>query len=169
MKKETINQELSDAVQNLLQLARKLSFSKISDKCSFIISEIKASEKNAFEQTKNRKSINAKKIPKSFTEIVSEVADLYPNLYDVNLYIYKAKKNETIVEIQYFPRTFLDLNYQKITADQETMLHYKVSLPNYASNSDEKFDINWEHGTLNHLWKQFWWRLKTMRFLKKLN
>ena len=155
MKKETINLELSDAVQSLLQLARDLSYNKISDNCSFIFSEIKKSDKNAFEQTKNRKSINDKKIPKSFIEIVKEMEAMYSNLHDVILYIYKAKKNETIIEIKYFPRTSLDLDYQKITADQETMLHYKVSLPNYASNFDQKFDINWEHGPLNHLWKQF--------------
>ena len=169
MKKETINLELSDAVQSLLQLARNLSYTKISDNCSFIISEIKSSNKNVFEQTKNRKSINDKKIPKSFIEIVSEVEAIYTNLFDVNLYIYKAKKKETIIEIQYFPRTSLDLDYQKITADQETMLHCKVSLPNYASNSNQKFDINWEHGPLNHLWREFWWRQKTRRDIKKLN
>lgn len=166
MKKENIHKELSDAVQSLLQLARDLSYNKISDNCSFIISEVNQSEKNVFEKTKNRKSINDKKVPKSFIEIVAEVEAIFPNLYDVNLYIYKAKKNETIIEIQYFPRISLDLDYQKATANQETMLNYKVSLPNYAANSDEKFDINWEHGPLNHLWKQFWWRQKIKRDLK---
>jgi hypothetical protein len=166
MKKENIHKELSDAVQSLLQLARKLSYTKISDNCSFIISEIKQSDKSTFEQTKIRKSINDKKVPKSFIEIVAEVEAIFPNLYDVNLYIYKANKKTTIIEIQYFPRTSLDLDYQKATANQETMLNYKVSLPNYAANSDEKFDINWEHGPLNHLRKQFWWRLKIKRDLK---
>ncbi len=168
MKKENTHKELSDAVQSLLQLARKLSYTKISDNCSFIISEIKQSDKSTFEQTKNRKSINDKKVPKSFIEIVREVEALYPNLYDVNLYIYKANKNNTIIEIQYFPRTSLDLDYQKATSNQETILHYKVSLPNYAANTNQKFDINWEHGTPNHLWKQFWWRQRTKRDLKKL-
>jgi hypothetical protein len=166
MKKETINKELSDAVESLLQLARKLSYTKISNNCSFIISENKPSDKNAIEQTINRKSINDKKVPKSFIEIVAEVEAIFPNLYDVNLNIYNANKKTTIIEIQYFPRTSLDLDYQKMTADQETMLHYKVSLPNYAANSDQKFDINWEHGPLNHLWKQFWWRQKIKRDLK---
>jgi hypothetical protein len=109
MKKETIHKELSDAVQGLLKLARKLSYTKISDNCFFIISEIKPSDKSTFEQTKIRKSIKDKKIPKSFIEIVAEVEAMYSSLYDVNLYIYKAKKNETIIEIQYFPRTSLGL------------------------------------------------------------
>jgi hypothetical protein len=167
MKKENINKDISDATNGLLKMARDSSFNNISDNCSFIISEIKHSDKNFFEQTKIRKADNDEKTPKSLADIVAELEKLYPNLYDVNLYVYKADKDSTIIEIQYFPRSSHDIEYQKISATQETMLHCKVALPSYARETKEKFDINWEHGTLNHKWKMFWWRQKTKRYLRK--
>ena len=163
MKQENINKDISEAVKSLLKIARDSSFNDISDNCFYIISEIKHSDKNFFEQTKIRKADNDKKTPKSFADIIADLEKLYPNLYDVNLYVYKANKDSTIIEIQYFPRSSLDAEYQKTSATQETMLHCKVSIPSYASTTKEKFDINWEHGTLNHLWKMFWWR----RYLRK--
>ncbi|HMS67974.1 MAG TPA: hypothetical protein PKD18_07540 [Saprospiraceae bacterium] len=166
MKKENINMDIADTVKSLLKMARDSSFNRISDNCSYIISEIKHSDKNFFEQTKIRKLYNDKKTPKSFADIIADLEKLYPDLYDVNLYVYKADKDSTIIEIQYFPRSSHDTEYQKISAGQETMLHCKVALPSYASEKKDKFDINWEHGTLNHKWKMFWWRRKTKKYLQ---
>lgn len=166
MKKESIYKDISDSVQSLLELARDSSFNDISDNCKFVISEIKHSDKNFFEQNKIRKSINDKKIPKPLTDIIGELETLYVNLYDVNLYVYKASKYSTIIEIQYFPRSSLDIEYQKTSATQETMLHCKVSIPAYASDNKEKFDINWQLGTTNHKWKMFWWQWKTKKYLE---
>lgn len=161
MKKENLYTEISDAVQGLLKMARDLSFNDISDNCKFIISEIKESDKNFFEQNKIRKTENDKKTPKSRADIIVELETLYSNLYDVNLYIFKADKNSTLIEIQYFPRSSHDIDYQKTSAKQETMLHCKVATPLYSSDNKEKFDINWQLGTLNHHWKMFWWKWKT--------
>ncbi len=166
MKKESIYKEISDAVQSLLKLARDSSFNKISDNCKFIISEIKHSDKNFFEQNKIRKTYNDKKTPKPLAEIIVELEILYPNLYDVNLYVYKADKYSTIIEIQYFPRSSLDIEYQKTYATQETMLHCKVAIPAYASDNKIKFDINWQLETINHKWKMFWWQWKTRKYLE---
>jgi hypothetical protein len=88
MKKESIYTEISNAVQRLLKLARDSSFNDISDDCMFIISEIKHSDKNFFEQYKIRKLINDKKTPKILTDMIGELESLYANLYDVNLYVY---------------------------------------------------------------------------------
>jgi hypothetical protein len=166
MKKESIYTEISNAVQRLLKLARDSSFNDISDDCMFIISEIKHSDKNFFEQYKIRKLINDKKTPKILTDMIGELESLYANLYDVNLYVYKASKYSTIIEIQYFPRSSLDIEYQKISATQETMLHCKVAIPAYASDNKERFDINWQLGTINHKWKMFWWQRKTKKYLE---
>lgn len=168
MKKESLYYEISDAVQSLLQMARDSSFNHISDNCTFIISEIKYDEKNFFNQDKIRKKDNNKKTPKPLTDIIVELETLYPNFYDINLYVYKAGKNSTILEIQYFPRSSLDLDYQKLTEMQETMLHCKVALPRYALDKKEKFDINWQLGTLNHRWKMFWWQRKIKWEIKRL-
>jgi hypothetical protein len=167
MKRENIREDISGATVKLLNLARQSSFNYISDNCSFIISEIKESEKNVFEQAKIRKADNDKKMPKSLDDITIDLEQLYPSLYDVNLYVYKANKDSTIVEIQYFPRSSHDTEYQKISATQETMLHCKIAIPSYASTTKEKFDINWEHGPLNHLWKMFWWRQRIKKYIKE--
>lgn len=166
MKKESIYKEILEAVQSLLKLARESSYNKISDNCKFIISEIKHSDENFFERNKIRKTVNNKKTPKPLIDIIAELENLYSNLYDVNLYVYKANKNLTIIEIQYFPSTSLDIEYQKTIATKETMLHCKIAIPPYASDNKEKFDINWQLGTLNHKWKMFWWKRKTKKHLQ---
>jgi len=166
MKKENLYKEISDAVQSLLKMARDSSFNNISDNCKFIISEIKHSDKNFFEQNKIRKIDNDKKTPKPLTDTIVELETMYANLYDVNLYVYKADSHSTIIEIQYFPRSSHDSEYQKISATQETMLHCKVAVPAYASDNKEKFDINWQLGTLKHKWKMFWWQRKTKKHLE---
>lgn len=144
-------------------MARDSSFNNISDNCKFIISEIKNSDKNFCEQNKISKTDNNKKTPKPLADIIVELEILYPNLYDVNLYIYKAHKNLTIIEIQYFPRSTHEIEYQKLSATQETMIHCKVAIPSYALDNKKKFDINWQLGTINHKWKMFWWQRKTKK------
>lgn len=167
MKRENIHKDIADAVKSLLKMARDSSINKISDNCSFIISEIKHSADNGDDLNKIRKSENDKKTPKSLADIVADLDKLYPDLYDVNLYVYKADKNSTIIEIQYFPRSSQDIEYQKISATQETMLHCKVAIPPYCSGTNEKFDINWPLGTFNHKWKMFWWRRKMAKLSRQ--
>lgn len=166
MKKESLHKEIANAVQSLLQLARDASFNTISDNCNYILSEIKNGDKNFFDQNKIRKTENDKKTPKPLTDIIVELESLYPNLYDVNLYVYKAGKNSTLIEISYFPRSSLNADYQKNTATREPMLHCKVAIPVYASENREQFDINWQHDTINHKWNMFWWRRKIKKQLK---
>jgi len=163
MKRENLYKDLSEAVQSLLKLARDSSFNVISENCTSIISEIKHSDKNFFDRNKIRKAENDKKTPKPLTDIIVDLETLFPNLYDVNLYVYKADKNSTLIEIQYFPRSSLDIEYQKTSETHETMLHCKVAIPPYASDKKEKFDINWQLGTINHKWKMFWWQRKTKK------
>jgi hypothetical protein len=136
-------------------MARDSSFNNISDNCKFIISEIKHSDKNFFEQNIIRKIDNEKKTSKPLTDIIVELETLYSNLYDVNLYVYKSEKNSTLIEIQYFPRSSLNIECPKKSTTPETTLHCKVVIPLYTSENKEKFDINWQHGTLNHKWKIF--------------
>ena len=175
MKRENIYKDIEGATKKLLEISKELSFNNISDNCSFIISEIKGS----FSPVKNyyqiRKVENDKKTPKSLQGIVNDIEKIYDDLYDVNLYIYKAKRDATIVEVQYFLRSSLDIEYQKDNANQETMLHCKVSLPVYvATDRNQKFDINWELGTLDHKWRMFWFKLrnycsKGRRFINTIN
>ena len=167
MKKESLHEDLLNAVQTLLQMARDASFNTISDNCSYILSEIKNDYTNFSNQNNIRKTENDKKTPKPLTEISVELERIFSNLYDVNLLVYRAYKHSTLIEISYFPRSSLDADYQQITATQETMLHCKVALPAYLSEKREQFDINWEHGTINHKWKMFWWRRKMKKSARR--
>ena len=72
-------------------MARDHCWNAISDHCLFILSEIKTdAADDFFEERKLRKIINEQKIPKSFKQIMEDVRLIYDDLYDVNLYVYKA-------------------------------------------------------------------------------
>ena len=141
-------------------MAKDMTYSHVPENCLFIISEIKNSEENFSVLRKIRINENRKKIPKPLIDIASDLEELYHNIYDVNLYIYKAEKGLTIIEIQYYPRTSLEPGYRKSMETQEPMWHCKVYTPLYYSDTNEKFDINWQFGALNHKWKMFWWKLQ---------
>ena len=168
MTKENLHNDLKDATVKLLELARDHSWNTISDNCLYIISEIKNSTgKSFFEQRKIRKKINQNKEPKPLQLIVMELAAIYEYLYDVNLYIYKATSNSTVVEIQFYPKSSLDKDYLEKVKNNEPMLHAKVAIPSYSNESKSKFDINWELGGFGHGWKMYWWRKKTKKELNK--
>jgi hypothetical protein len=166
MKEEDIYKDLTAATKSLLDLARDLCFNDINDNCLYIISEIRNSEKNFQELNRIRIKENSLKTPKPLVDILPGLEALYSNFYDVNLYVYKADKQATIIEIQYFPRSSLDIDYRKKTESRQTMLHCKVATPSYSSDTKEKFDINWEFEPLHHKWKMFWWRFKKKRDFK---
>jgi hypothetical protein len=166
LKRENIYKDITISVASLLEIARQYTFNDISNNCSFILSEIIQSN-NLTDKLKLRKETNDKKIPKPLNKIIIELDKLYSNLYDINLFIYKSDKYSTIIEIQYFPRSSLNKDYQEMSSATETMLHCKVSIPPYASDTKEKFDINWELGTFNHKWKMMLWRLKMFISLKQ--
>ena len=92
-------------------MARNSCWNKISNNTSYIISEIVNDERNFFDKRIERKKANDKKKPKSLEQITTELKDIYENLYDINLYIYKSKKESTIIEIQYYPKSSLESDF----------------------------------------------------------
>ncbi|MGF2414530.1 MAG: hypothetical protein ACQUYJ_19500, partial [Ferruginibacter sp.] len=89
-------------------------------------------------------------------DIIPLLNGLYKNLYDINLYIYKAKKDFTIIDIRYYLKSSLDENYKAQVLENPPMLHCKISTPYWLTNKEEKFDINWEHHIARNKWKLFW-------------
>jgi len=159
MNKENLHNDLKEAIENLLGMARNHSWNAVSDNCLYIISEIKDSTgKNFFEQRKIRKKLNRNKEPKPLQVIVSELESIYENLYDVNLYVYKSTTRLTVVEIQFYLKTSLDKDYFQKVKNNEPMLHCKVAIPPYSNDDKSKFDINWELDGLRHKWRMYWWR-----------
>ena len=154
MTKETLFTDLTKASNSLLQLARELSFNTISDNCLFIISEIpnELIDAETKRRISNRK--NRTKKPVELNEAIADIEILYPILHDLNLVIYKSKKNLTIIDIRYFSRNSLELEYRKLVENNTPMLHSKVSFPPYHKEG-EKVGINWETGNLRHHWNMF--------------
>jgi hypothetical protein len=145
MTPNTLQKEIEEVVPKLLDLARELTWNDISDNCKFILTEIKNGQENFHVQRQLLKEENDKKIPLAFQEIIPTLEKLYDNLYDINLYIYEATKNATIIDIRYYLKSSLDKDYIQKVINNHPMLHCKVSIPPWLSDKKEKFDINWEH------------------------
>gem|GEM_PF-6784071 len=48
------------------------------------------------------------------------------------------------------------------------MLHCKVPIPQYALDSKERFDINWQLLTWEYYWKMFWWKREITKKMKEM-
>lgn len=93
----------------------------------------------------------------SFEEMMRQLLMLYPGLHDINLYVHSAEKDQTIVDVRYYPKSNLPLNDQ---GDRPSMLHAKVPLPPYRKEG-KLFDIHWDLEGFKHQWRFFWWKLVT--------
>jgi hypothetical protein len=163
MSLSTFQNEIEEAVSKLLNLARELTYNKISNNCKFILTEIKDSDENFHAQRQLRKKENDKKVPVTLGELMANLQSLYDNLYDINLHIYRANKEMTIIDFRYYPKSSLDKDYLMKVLHNPPMLHCKVAQPPWLFDKREKFDVNWEHyqgrNTLSRLWMKL--KLKT--------
>ncbi|MFT3932375.1 MAG: hypothetical protein QM726_02070 [Chitinophagaceae bacterium] len=160
MTSETLQDEMREAIPLLLKMARDITWNKISDNCKFILTEIIDSSDNFHIQRQKNKKENDKKKHVSFSEIMLPLQKIYDNLYDINLCIYKAKRNLTIIDIRYYPKSSLHANYRREVSQKPPMIHCKVATPPWLNDKNEKFDINWEHYASTIKWKLFWARRK---------
>ncbi len=156
----TFQKELETAVVQLLDLARGLTCNNIANNCTFIFSEIKNSDKNQFETQRLMLKENEKKTPVLLEELMPTLQKNYNNFYDINLQIYKSSKKMTVIDIRCFFKNSLDNDYLQTIIDNPPMLHCKVALPNWLTNKQERFDINWEHYKFKNVWKTFWAKQK---------
>ncbi|WP_462250339.1 hypothetical protein [Ferruginibacter sp.] len=152
--------ELETAVPQLLDLARGLTCNNISNNCKFIFSEIKNSDKKNFEIQRLVLKENEKKTPVLLEELMPTLQKNYNNFYDINLQIHKSSKKITIIDVRCFFKNSLDNNYKQTIINNPPMLHFKVPIPNWLTNKQERFDINWEHHKFINYWKIFWARQK---------
>ncbi|SIT08763.1 hypothetical protein SAMN05421788_103403 [Filimonas lacunae] len=146
-------------VSDLLTMARELTWNTISDNCKYIITEIKDIQGNIHEEKRLQQKINKQKIPLEWQEIMPTLNALYDNVYDFNLYVYRAKKNVTIIEICYYPKSSLGVAYHEEVLHNPPMYHCKVAMP-WVDDKKKKFNINWQHYEMLIKWRMFWERLK---------
>lgn len=163
---ESLPDRINDAVQDLLKMARDLSFNRISDNLFFIISKPEAEYEpsaNFYEKNKLRKKLNDAKPAMTFDAAVDWLRQHFDSIYEINLIVYRAEKKKTTIEICIREKNGVD----RETPSYLPMLISKVGIPPYADNSiswngynshpvRKKFDINWELNPWNHRWKLYW-------------
>jgi len=140
-----LENQIEEAIPKLFGIARNLTWKKISENCKFILTEIKDSNENFHEQRKLNKKLSDKKVPVTLTELMPTLNKVYDSFYDINLHIYRATKNMTVIDFRYYPRSSLDKDYQEKVLHKTPMFHCKVSMPPWLTDKKERFDINWEH------------------------
>ncbi|AZB26057.1 hypothetical protein EG339_16425 [Chryseobacterium bernardetii] len=160
MNKENIKENIEICLVGLQQLAKANCWNKISPNFVFIISDINEFEgENFFELRRSRNKVNKSKTRLSLNSAIEILDKEYQDLYDVNFYIFKASKKETIIEIQYYRKSNLAADYLKMVKNNKPMYHSKISRPYYARN-DSKFDINWESGGVTYFINYFLIQIK---------
>ncbi|AYN02347.1 hypothetical protein [Chryseobacterium sp. 3008163] len=137
---------INGTVSSLIILTKEKCWNKISDKYLYILTDINEFEYVDFHElrTKERK-INSEKVPKDIDTVLKFLSEIYSDLYDVNCYIFKSKKDCTIIEIQYFRKSDLDSEYLEKVRGNRPMYHAKMLLPPNKRNDLEKFDVNWNN------------------------
>ena len=137
---------INGTVSSLIILTKEKCWNKISDKYLYILTDINEFEYVDFHElrTKERK-INSKKVPKDIDTVLKFLSEIYSDLHDVNCYIFKSKKDCTIIEIQYFRKSDLDSEYREKVRVNRPMYHAKMLLPPNKRNDLEKFDVNWNN------------------------
>ncbi|MCR4030441.1 MULTISPECIES: hypothetical protein [Flavobacterium] len=163
-----IEEKIKNLTNQLLELVSLKCRNDVSNNLVFILSNISETDiagENALVDRHNRNIVNKKKTPKSFNEAVSDLSKIYDSVYDINLHVYKAEKNRTILDIRYFLKSELDTEYLKTVIDNPPMLHCKIALPPYLKENS-KFDVNWELGGIRHHWNLFWYRRKFRKFVQ---
>ncbi len=149
---------IKEAIPQLLKLGRTLAWNTIPDHCLFILSEITDEPANAHQRRRVTKRLNDAKQPRPLADLAPALHQLHDNLHDINLYIYRATREVTVVDIRYYPRSSLAPAYRAQVAALPPMLHLKVATPPWLTQAQPlpKFSINWERQIL---WTQLrtWW------------
>ena len=157
---DNIKESIEEASYRLLDMARELSWNNISTNVKFIISEIKDSNENFFKQRQLIKKENDKKKAISLQELIPAILDIYEDLYDINLHVYRSTKELTIIDFRYYLKSSLNEDYKLEVMGNSPMLHCKISMPPWLSDKKKKFDINWEHNTGWNKWRLFWSKMR---------
>lgn len=159
MIRKNLKEHIKTSVDDLLRLGEIHCWNTISSNFSFILSDYSEFETgNELTLRASRNRVNRLKIGGTLETVVERLNEEYDDLYDINLYIFKALKRETIIEIQYCRKSDLESGYFALVKDHPPMLHSKITIPVYALEG-EKFDVNWESGGgWHHAWKNFVFR-----------
>lgn len=161
----SLEQDIESLTKKLLTLVRGHCWNKIPKDCLYILSEIKDPDLEAGNyrrQIIKEKRMKTRRMPRALKEVLPELRALYPNIYDVNLFVLQIRQNKTVVDIGYYPKSALSKERFEQVKDNPPMLHAKLSLPAYAKK--RKFDVHWELGGWRYHLNMLYYR---MNFLYK--
>lgn len=155
--------QLKESTNTLLELARETCWNTLSNDCVYLITKISESDD---------REIKKKKLPKntkllSLEELATELEKIYHQIYDLCFFIYQAEKSRTIIELQYFPKSSLDLEFLLKVQDQPPMIHHKIRMPPCWQDRTKRFDVNWEVGGFRYHWCFFLARIRYFFFPSK--
>lgn len=144
--KENLEQHILEAIPALLKMAREMTLNNIADNYLLILSEIRITEPNFHLQRAADKLENDAKDPVPLEMVLPSLLAIYDRLHDIDLVLYRAYANYTVIDIRYFSRTNFDDNTRKSLEGTAPMLHCKVGYPHgFDHHTKEQFDINWQH------------------------
>ncbi len=104
--------------------------------------------------------MNEAKTPVELKDVMPGLLQMFDDIYEIDLFIFKSAKPCTIIEIRYRLKEPLEPDYRRSVIDDPPMLHCKLVIPRYLAGKSKKFDVNWELKPWLCGWKMFWARLR---------
>ncbi|MFN7119346.1 MAG: hypothetical protein ACK4TA_21285 [Saprospiraceae bacterium] len=171
MTQQTLYQNLHALTDSLLDLARQYCWNTIAPKVRYIIRKVDTAKIEGMDlwqrkQWENRILKNSPIL--SLEQAVKVLHQDWNNIYLIELYIFHAKKKETLVEIEVLEKSELEETYQETLINHIPTFHCKINMPLYLPfNSTERFDINWHLKNLDFHWRMFWFKRKMRKYFKQ--
>ncbi len=161
MNNEILEENIKITTDHLLELVKKNCWNIIkNNRYQYILTDVNNLEYiNLHELRIIKQKINSKKTPQNLNSVVETLAVFNDDLYDVVLYIFKAKSNKTIIEIEYLKKSDLDPEYYQKIKDNSPMFHAKIIMPPNQSQM-VKFDVNWQNNNVLNSVKKILSRFK---------
>ena len=161
MTRDSITNDIAQAVPRLLAMARDLAWNPIAEDCLFLLTEGPCPR--ALAKPKKATPPPHTPLPVPLHALAPALGQGYAQWHDINLFIYQATRECTIVEVRCFPRAALAEAYRQQVCARPPMLHCKVAVPPWLALAQPpvRFDINWERKPGWARWKMFWFRCRT--------
>lgn len=122
-----LKENIQLTISSLEALVEECCWNKISNNYLYILTDISELEYSNFHELRTTiRKINNKKRPKDLDSVLKSLTEIYSDLYDINCYIFRAEKDFTIVEIQYYKKSNLDRDFAKKVRDNPPMYHARV-------------------------------------------
>jgi len=160
MDNEILEENIKITTDHLLELVKKNCWNIITNRYQYILTDVNSLEYSNLHKLRIiKQKINSKKTPQNLNSVVETLAEFNDDLYDVVLYIFKAKNNKTIIEIEYLKKSDLDPEYYQKIKDNSPMFHAKIIMPP-NQNQMVKFDANWQNNNVLNSVKKILSRFK---------